>query len=212
MSNIFYRTRVQSEPGAKLYFYASGTSTPQNTYQDIDLTTAHSHPVVADAEGYFDTIYLDPALGNYRYTLTDADDVVLEGPIDDIATEAVYRDDFVGTGVGFAGSVTYNCSYVKSGPFVCLSVPSGSGTGDEEQFAISGFPEAIRPASGVTLPVHGAFNDGDTVANCHAVLGSDGVMTFYIQAMASDFVQFTTWTNTGTKGLQKTLTLMYAVP
>lgn len=84
MSNIFSRARVQSEPGAKLYFYATGTSTPQNTYQDIDLTTPHANPVVADAEGFFATIYFDATLPDYRYTLTDADDVVLEGPIDDV--------------------------------------------------------------------------------------------------------------------------------
>jgi hypothetical protein len=61
-------------PGAKLYAYQTGTSTPQNTYQDIDLTTPHANPVVADASGFFAPIYLDPSLPNYRLTLTTSAD------------------------------------------------------------------------------------------------------------------------------------------
>lgn len=88
MPTVFSRTRVQSVAGAKLYFYATGTSNPQNTYTDADLTTPHSNPVEADAEGYFDPIYLDPTLPDYRYILTDANDVPLEGPIDDVPAAA----------------------------------------------------------------------------------------------------------------------------
>lgn len=74
MSNIFYLPRVHSLPGAKLYFRVSGTSTPQNTYTNIDLTVPSSNPLVADSEGYFDTIYLDPSLPNYRVIHTDGSD------------------------------------------------------------------------------------------------------------------------------------------
>lgn len=62
-------------PGAKLTFSLSGTSTPQNTYQDIDLQTPHDNPVEADAEGVFPPIYFDPSFSPYRVTLTDSDDV-----------------------------------------------------------------------------------------------------------------------------------------
>jgi hypothetical protein len=88
MSNIFYLPRVQSLPGAKLNFYVSGTSTRQNTYTDIDLTVPHANPVVADAEGYFEPIYLDPSLPNYRVTLTTSADVTIDGPIDDVPSTA----------------------------------------------------------------------------------------------------------------------------
>lgn len=70
-------------PGAKLHFSQTGTSTPQNTYQDIDLTTAHANPVIADANGVFPPIYLDASLPDYRVTLTDASDVQLF-QIDDV--------------------------------------------------------------------------------------------------------------------------------
>lgn len=75
MSNLFYLPRVHSQPGAKIYFRQTGTSTPQNTYTDADLSVAHSNPVVADAEGYFDPIYLDPSLPNYRVIHTDGSNV-----------------------------------------------------------------------------------------------------------------------------------------
>lgn len=70
-------------PGAKLYFRISGTSTPQNVYQDIDLTVPHANPVIADGAGVFAPIYLDPGLPSYRVILTDSADVTQPGyPID----------------------------------------------------------------------------------------------------------------------------------
>lgn len=72
-------------PGAKLYFFQTGTSTPQPVYQDIALTVAHAQPVVADGAGKFDAIYLDPALPHYRITLTDANDVTQpDYPVDNV--------------------------------------------------------------------------------------------------------------------------------
>ncbi len=82
MSSLFSLARIRSEPGAKLYFRQSGTSTPQNVYTDAALQVAHQNPVVADAEGVFAPIYLDPSLSDYRYILTDGsnedDDYTLE--------------------------------------------------------------------------------------------------------------------------------------
>lgn len=59
-------------PGAKLYFYATGTTTPQAAYSDSGLVTPHANPVVADSGGRFAPIYLDPAL-TYRAVLKDAE-------------------------------------------------------------------------------------------------------------------------------------------
>lgn len=59
-------------PLARLYFYQTATSTPQNTYQDADLSTPHTNPVVADAYGAFAPIFLDPTLPAYRVKLTDS--------------------------------------------------------------------------------------------------------------------------------------------
>lgn len=70
-------------PGAKVYFYSTGTTTPQNTYQDIDLTTPHANPVVADGNGALPVIYLDGSLGDYRVRIeTSAGSLVYQ--VDDI--------------------------------------------------------------------------------------------------------------------------------
>lgn len=71
-SGIFSVIGVASEllVGAKLYWYASGTSTPLATYADEDLTVPNTNPVVADAAGRFPPIYLQQA--DYKMVLTTA--------------------------------------------------------------------------------------------------------------------------------------------
>ncbi len=92
MSSLFSFAYAYSEPGSKLYFFQTGTTTPQNTYQDADLQVAHAHPVVALSDGRFPKIYLDPAQADYRYILTDGID-----PDDDYTLEnllAPITDDY----------------------------------------------------------------------------------------------------------------------
>jgi hypothetical protein len=70
--------------GAKLSFYATGTSTPKDTYSDYALTTSNSNPVVADGTGKFAPIFLARDV-LYRVTLTNSLDVVQTGyPIDNV--------------------------------------------------------------------------------------------------------------------------------
>lgn len=64
-------------PGATLTFSATGTSTPQNTYTTEALSVANANPVVADANGLFPAIYLDPTLPSYRALLKTAAGVQL---------------------------------------------------------------------------------------------------------------------------------------
>lgn len=62
-------------PGAQLYSYAAGTSTPQSTYSDSALTTPNTNPVVADAGGLFGPIFLSAT--GYKFRLDDEDDVTI---------------------------------------------------------------------------------------------------------------------------------------
>lgn len=71
-------------PGAKLFFYETGTSSPKNTYQDADFNTPHANPVVADAFGVFPPIWLDTSAGDYRVRLTDSANVE-KWTVDDVA-------------------------------------------------------------------------------------------------------------------------------
>lgn len=82
-------------PGAKLYFYATGTTTPQAIYSDSALTTPLANPVEADAAGAWPTIYLNNSL-TYRVLMKDADgntlpnteaDPYVPGVVDALAPE-----------------------------------------------------------------------------------------------------------------------------
>lgn len=61
-------------PRAKLYFYATGTTTPQAVYSDSALTVPMTQPVVASDAGLFQAIYLNDALGAYKVVCTDEND------------------------------------------------------------------------------------------------------------------------------------------
>lgn len=77
---------LKTMPGAELYFYITGTTTPKTTYQDFEGTTPHSNPVVALSDGHFPPIFLD---GTYRAELKYLGVTQPGWPVDDIgATDA----------------------------------------------------------------------------------------------------------------------------
>jgi len=89
-SNTAPRTNADRRaPGALVYFFEAGTTTPRTTYQDADLTTPHAHPVVADAYGRFPAVFI--GFGAYRERvktsgntqLWDTDDIPNPAPFDD---------------------------------------------------------------------------------------------------------------------------------
>lgn len=67
-------------PGAKLYYYLTGTSTPTSVYADSGLVTPLSNPVVANSAGVWPAIYYDTTVV-YRVVLKDSADAVL-GEVD----------------------------------------------------------------------------------------------------------------------------------
>ncbi|MCC2649875.1 MAG: hypothetical protein K0R61_60 [Microvirga sp.] len=64
---------------AKLYFYQTGTTTPQNTFTDAALTVTATNPVVADSNGLFTAMYLGdpPDFTAYKAILKDSADVTV---------------------------------------------------------------------------------------------------------------------------------------
>lgn len=89
-------------PGALLYTWLSGTSTPQAVYADLALGSAHTNPVEADSNGIFPIIYL--AAVNYRMELRNADGDVIFPAQDNIQNLA----QFLSQGVTGPGSSTNN--------------------------------------------------------------------------------------------------------
>lgn len=84
-------------PGALLYTYLSGTSTPQSVWTTSALNVARTNPVEAGADGMFPIMYLSPVA--YRIRLTDADGNEII-PL----TDNVY--DFGEVQIGTAGAST----------------------------------------------------------------------------------------------------------
>lgn len=74
--------------GAKWFFYATGTTTPQSVYTTFAMGTAHANPVVADSSGKFANIFFDPALV-YRGVLKNADESVTLHDIDPISSSTL---------------------------------------------------------------------------------------------------------------------------
>lgn len=77
MANRFYSPDQQflsnsgvPYAGGFLYFYATGTSTPQNTYSDSGLTIANTNPVVLDSNGQAGSVFLQNL--SYKVVLTDS--------------------------------------------------------------------------------------------------------------------------------------------
>jgi formylmethanofuran dehydrogenase subunit C len=61
--------------GGLLYFFASGTSTPQTPFVDVALTLAHPNPIVLDSSGRVPMFYL--ADGTIKIRLTDKNGVTI---------------------------------------------------------------------------------------------------------------------------------------
>lgn len=84
MATLFKPMDVQvdgngiSMAGAKLYFYTTGTNTPQDTFSESDLDPSHvnTNPVVADANGLWPAIYL--GVTEYKAILKTSADVALQ--------------------------------------------------------------------------------------------------------------------------------------
>lgn len=85
LADLSPATYPNSSPlaGARWYFYATATTSPQPVYTTAALTTLHGNPVVADASGRFPEIYFDRSL-QYRGVLQTAAGALLRDidPID----------------------------------------------------------------------------------------------------------------------------------
>jgi hypothetical protein len=86
----------------KLYFYESGTTTPKNTYADINLTIPNTNPVILTAAGRQPNIFFN---GNAKGILADKNDVqiLVRDPIGETGTN--FGDAWVATTIYSANAV-----------------------------------------------------------------------------------------------------------
>ena len=68
----------------------------------------------------------------------------------------------------------------RYGQFVHLEFNIGIGTSDATDFTITGIPEVITPRDPCTYPLFGMHDNGADLAVGSVKIGSDGVITFYV--------------------------------
>lgn len=80
-----FSANITSLPGARLYFFEAGSTTPKVTYADKQGTTPNTNPVIASATGTFPPIFID---GLYRVELRSSSNIVQPGwPIDNVGQD-----------------------------------------------------------------------------------------------------------------------------
>jgi len=145
-------TDRNGEPGAKLYTYEAGTTTPKTTWNSADESTPNLNPVVADAEGIFPAIYGD---GSYFIEIYNQDDTDLIYQEDNITSDPDGDDsssieripdldtakgrDLTEFDVVYVESLTANWENTIAGPNAGFYAHSDGttgtpSTGDENQF------------------------------------------------------------------------------
>jgi hypothetical protein len=137
----FFNSTPTPYVGAKLFFYAAGTSTKLNTYSDRTLSSANTNPVVLNAAGYPDVeIWLQDL--DYKVVLAPSTDT-------DPPTSPIWSSDYVrardsaliaktltgsgspsGTVAGTAGSSSilpdFYWDYTNSILYVCTTTGTSS--------------------------------------------------------------------------------------
>ena len=130
--------------GGKLYTYAAGTTTPQDTYSDVGLSVANTNPVILDSGGRA-TVFLSNS--SYKFVLKNSDDVTIWTQ-DNISAFNPTNLDIEGT-VGEA---------VTAGQLVYLSDGSGGKTAGKWYLTDADFDYASSLPTIAVVTVSAAIN------------------------------------------------------
>lgn len=149
-------------PGALLYTYAAGSTTPLATYSDFELTTPNQNPMEASTGGLFGPIYLNPGT-QYKYELTTALGVPL------------WEQDHVGTG-GVVQASLYN---------VLTYGATGGGVVDDAAAIQAAIDACVAGGGGVVFFPKGTYR-------CIATLTlTAGGVTFQGEGRSRSVIQWT---------------------
>ena len=139
--------------GGKIYTYAAGTTTPLTAYTTVAGNIAHTNPIILDATGRVNEIWLTVGVG-YKFVVTTADDVLI-GTFDNIPSAAqspaandadsiMYEQGYTVTAGNFEIGKTYRIATVGTTNFTLIGATTnapgvhfiatgvGSGTGTAE--------------------------------------------------------------------------------
>lgn len=93
-ANVLFAETVL-QPGWKIKFFLTGTSTPVDVWTTSALNVAHDWPVEADAAGVLPVIYLDPTV-TYKTEVYDQNDVLQPEYGADPANEQLLSQSIIG--------------------------------------------------------------------------------------------------------------------
>ncbi len=96
-------------PGARMQFFATGTTTPAPVYSTASLTTPLANPVTADSGGLFAPIYLDPSVVYRMQLLSAAGNLVRD--VDPVNTPIVNAAQSITAAMLQAGAATANLGF-----------------------------------------------------------------------------------------------------
>lgn len=182
----------------KLYSYVAGTTTPQPTYNNVDLADEHANanPTLLNAAGESPTtIYLLPT--GYKFTLTDADDVPL-WTVDDVADVGAAFAAGFGTALTEGGkAVTSGYTVLETDRLVTVASTGGASPCVINLPAASDATQAVVIKNTGTVALAVTPNGSDTLEGVNAAysvpasaaplqpavwLAPDGVGAWYVLA------------------------------
>lgn len=163
-------------PGAKVYTYAAGTSTPKASYTSSTAGVANANPVIADARGEV-LMWLS---GAYKIVIRDADDNLIdeEDNVVDLTSGGTFATPtftgtvtYSGTTMTWSGNPTHSGNHTFSGN---VTVNGNIAIGNASSDTLTIAPNAVTWTNGAT---HSGAHTWSGAQICSSTLAVTGATT-----------------------------------
>ncbi len=163
-------------PGARLWFYATGTTTPQSIFADAEYVTQLTNPVVANAAGRWPPIYLDDSIA-YRVVLQDRNGTTLAeaDPFDGTIADSLGDDLQTIADAAIAAKIESIAASQASAISASTAASAASFTADLSQFLIvlgRYYPTYAEGIAGTTVGQLFTSDESGTIAIYKHIAGS----------------------------------------
>jgi hypothetical protein len=133
-NQLVWDNEADLSPGAKVYFYEGGTTTPLVVFIDYEQTMEHSIPVVSDGNGRWPAVFVP--FGPYKYAQFTSRNVQIGNTVDNIPNidPTPPETDVVATSLLNTGDVFFSfIDGTRAGAVRCngRSIGNGSSAGTE---------------------------------------------------------------------------------
>lgn len=161
-------------PGAKVYTYAAGTSTPKASYTSSTAGVANTNPVIADARGEV-LMWLS---GAYKIVIRDADDNLIdeEDNVVDLTSGGTFATPtftgtvtYSGTTMTWSGNPTHSGNHIFSGN---VTINGNTAIGNASTDTITIAPNAVTWTNGATHSGAHTWSGAQICSSTLAVIGA----------------------------------------